>query len=197
MSTRVPPFCGVSEESIVADALPRPRASRAFADSLVLRADASASSRLTSVLNESEIGPSLTAIVAFQVESSISSSRLAPGMHGITRRTSINRSQTCSGRAGTSNEFSSFTRPEQPRTPQRSRVWPSLSPGVPDSHRTRTCRRGLPTAPREPFPPRRRSPPRRPARSRSSPSPHRRRPPASPSRRRRRASPPSTCRPRA
>jgi hypothetical protein len=112
----------VSDESIVADALPRPRASRAFADSLVFRAAASASSRLTSVLNVSAIGPSLTAIVAFHVVSSISSSSFAPGMHGITRWTSISRSQTCSGWAGTSNEFSSFTRPEQPRTPQRSRV---------------------------------------------------------------------------
>src|SRR5262249_42239640 len=76
---------------------------------LVFRAVASASSRLTSVLNDSAIGPSFTAIVAFQVVSSTCSSSVAPGMQGTTRGTSISRAHTCSGGAATSNEFSSFT----------------------------------------------------------------------------------------
>src|SRR6266568_4312398 len=61
-------------------------------------------------MNDSEIGPSLTAIVAFQCESSTVSSSFAPGMHGMMRGTSISSAHACSGGAGTSNEFSSFRR---------------------------------------------------------------------------------------
>ncbi len=114
MSTFVPPFCGVSDDSIVADALPFPRASRARADSFARRAASSLSSRFTSVLNESEIGPSFTAIVAFQFSSSTVSSSVAPGMHGMIRGTSIRSAHARSGGVGTSKEFSSFTRPRAP-----------------------------------------------------------------------------------
>ena len=57
-------------DSIVACAAPRPRVSRALAESVALRAASSASSRLTSVSNVSEIGPSFTFSFAFQFESS-------------------------------------------------------------------------------------------------------------------------------
>ena len=97
-----PPLCGVRDDSIVADALPRPRASRAFADRVARCATSSTSSRLTSVLNDSEMGPSLTAIVAFQFSSSTASSTVAPGIHGMTRGTSISSAHACSGGADTS-----------------------------------------------------------------------------------------------
>jgi hypothetical protein len=55
------------------------------------------------------MGPSFTCIVAFQLESSTTSSSVAPGMHGTMRGTSMSRSHARSGGAPTSNEFSSFT----------------------------------------------------------------------------------------
>ena len=116
MSTRVPPFCDVSDDSIVACALPRPRASRALADSFARRDASSASSRFTSAANVSEIGPSFTLTVAFQLASSIVSSSFAPGMHGMMRGTSIRSAHAASGAAGTSNVFSSRIRRAPLRT---------------------------------------------------------------------------------
>ena len=108
-STRVPSSSCESEDSIVACAAPRPRDSRALAESVALRAASSVSSRLTSVSNASEIGPSFTFSFAFQFESSTVSVSVAPGMHGITRGTSISRSHAFSGATGTSNELSIFS----------------------------------------------------------------------------------------
>ncbi len=69
----------------------------------------SAASRVTSASKLSAIGPSLTASFAFQCSSSTVSVSVAPGMHGITRGTSISSAQAASGVASTSNEFSIFT----------------------------------------------------------------------------------------
>ena len=66
MSTRVPPFCATSVDSIVACALPRPRDSRASVASTARCACSSAVSRVTSASKLSEIGPSFTASFAFQ-----------------------------------------------------------------------------------------------------------------------------------
>src|SRR5215211_530607 len=107
MSTRVPPFADVSDDSTVARAAPRPRISRPSAESVTRRPASSTCSRLTSVANVSATGPSFTATLAFQLESSTTSVSSAPGMQGTTRGTSSKRSQAVSGGAGTSKEFSS------------------------------------------------------------------------------------------
>ena len=59
-----------------------------------------------SAANVSPIGPSFTWMVAFQVESSTTSSRVAPGTQGTTRGTSMSSAQAASGAAATSKSFS-------------------------------------------------------------------------------------------
>ena len=99
MSTLVPPPAGASVDSIVASALPRPLASRAFTPSTARPAG------LVHLLahgrrpaNWSAIGPSLTCSLAFQASSSTTSASSAPGMHGTTSGTSFSRRQAA--RAG-------------------------------------------------------------------------------------------------
>jgi hypothetical protein len=102
----VPPSAAASLDSMVACAAPRPRISRALADRRTRPASSSASSRRTSVANVRAIGPIFTFMLAFQFDSSTSSTSSAPGMQGTTRRTSISSAHAAERSAGTSNELS-------------------------------------------------------------------------------------------
>ena len=102
IETRVPPLVlRQSVDSIRARPSQRPRVSRALAASdrahRVAVGLLAVHVRCASV---SDIGPSFTSMRAFHVDSSIVSVSSAPGMHGITRGTSISRSHASSGRAG-------------------------------------------------------------------------------------------------
>ncbi len=82
MSTRVPPGTSLRLDWIAACAPPRPRFSRAFALRTTELPVSSTPSRVMSVANVSEIGPSLTFMSAFHAESLTVSVSCAPGMHG-------------------------------------------------------------------------------------------------------------------
>ncbi len=109
MSTRVPPSTAPSVDSIVASALPRPFASRAFVASTTRPPASSMCSRVTSARNWSAIGPSFTCSFAFHAFSPATSTSSAPGMQGTTAGTSFSSRHAASTGAATSNEFSSLT----------------------------------------------------------------------------------------
>ena len=111
MSTRVPPGTSVRLDWIAACAPAAARFSRAFALRTTELPLSSTPSRVMSVANVSEIGPSLTFMSAFQAESLTVSVSCAPGMQGTTRAISMRSSQAACFDDGTSKLFSSFMPP--------------------------------------------------------------------------------------